>query len=76
MKTWDEAIADFKKDNNFRSIKKSCGNCRHFHWDEYDPWCVHADLMCCDALGYRGLANLSVKENDVCDKYEEIKDEN
>jgi hypothetical protein len=72
MKTWDEAIADFKKDNNFRSNEKSCGNCRHFGWGGCDDTiCEHPDLLCRDCLGHDGIAYFPIQADNICDLWED-----
>lgn len=70
MKTVEEAQTDFRESNNFRSIKKSCGNCKYFRWDEYDPVCNHPDLWSRDALDYDGIAYFPIQADNICDKWE------
>lgn len=70
MKTVEEAQTDFKKNNNFRSIKKCCGNCKHSYWGEYAPLCKHTDLWCRDDLGHEGIAYFPIQADNIFDKCE------
>lgn len=71
-KTVEEARTDFRESNNFRIIKKSCGNCKHLGWGVFENTiCEHPDLLCRDCLGRDGIAYFPIEANNICDKWKE-----
>lgn len=64
----------FREAFNVRMCEKCCGNCKHSYWGEYAPLCKHPDLWCRDALGHDGIAYFPIMSNDICDKWEEVRD--